>query len=338
MRATLFLALLACALPGLAQSVATANLGALELAFERVSAGDGFAGLPLASEVTFRPGEALSLVTPSRIQQINYQVAPGEEVAPGQPIAVMAGPEIHHFLTEFEVVVQRYENARRRFERNRELYRKQAIDEARWIEISDNYYTLQLEYEHLRHFHALLRQDGSDPEEITFVAPAAGRVQYTQERPGIAEGGELALILPPGSLRLRVAVPIGDRYGLARLQHGACELPVASISRIADGFFLRAWSAPLDASCDLLPGQQLMVTPFYAVDGYEIPRQALLHWETRPAVLLHRGDQLQLVPVEILGSTPSGYYVTSDADLAGREILVTSVSAVQGVLMGLGGE
>jgi hypothetical protein len=338
MRVICLLALLAWAFPVCAQRVATANLGALELAYHRVNAGDGFAGLPLASEVTFRPGEALSLVTPSRIQQINYLVAPGEAVTPGQPIAVLAGPDIHHFLVEFDVVARRYENARQRFERNRELYRKQAIDEARWIEISDHYYALQLKHEHLRHFHALLRQDAGDPEQISFLAPAAGRVQYNQDRPGIAEGGELALILPPDSLRLRVAVPIANRQGLAQLQYGACELPVASISSIADGFFLRAWSAPLDANCDLLPGERLMVTPFYAIGGYEIPRRALLHWEGLAAVLLLSEEFLEVVTVEVLGSTPAGYYVASDVELSGREILVSSVSAVQGVLLGLGGE
>lgn len=338
MRRSVVIMLLVWALPAFAQSVSTGKLGSLDLAYHRTSAGSGFAGPALAAEVTFRPGEALSLVTPSRVQQINYLVAPGETVAEGQAIAVLAGPEIHHFLTEFEVTQQRYESARRRFERNRGLYHKQTIDEARWMEISDKYYALQLEYEHLRHFHALLRNDDSDQERISLLAPAAGRVQYTQAHPGIPGDAELALILPPDSIRLRVAVPIGNRLGLARLQYGACELPVVSISSIADGFFLRAWSAPLDEHCDLLPGEQLMVTPFYEIDGYEVPRGALLHWEGQPAVLLHTDDHLQVVPVELLSSTPSGYYVNSDSDLAGREILVTSVSAVQGILMGLGNE
>ncbi|RLQ22544.1 hypothetical protein DWB85_06030 [Seongchinamella sediminis] len=338
MRVTLLLALLAWTLPTLAQSVATASLGALELSYEQVSAGDGFAGLPLAAEVTFRPGEAISLVTLARIQRINYLVAPGEKVTPGQLIAEMSGPEIHHFLTEYEVVAERYERARQRFDRNQKLYRTQAIDEARWIEISDSYYALQLEYEHLGHFRALLRPQGEDHAPISLVAPAAGRLQYTQGQPGIAQGDELALILPPQSLRLRVAVPIAGRHGLARLHHGACELPVESISKIADGFFLWAWSAPLEADCELLPGEQLMVTPYYAIEGYDIPRQALLHWNDRAAVLLRRDEQLQLVPVEVLGSTPAGYYVQSESALAGNEILITSVSAVQGILLGLGGE
>ncbi|TGD74845.1 HlyD family secretion protein [Mangrovimicrobium sediminis] len=335
---TLVLTLTAWALPTLAQDVAIDDLGALRLDYATVAPGDGYSGPPLAAEVTFRPGEALSLVTPARIQQIAYRVEPGAQVAAGQVLAELSGPEIHHMLTEADVIGQRYENARKRFERNRKLYQQQAIDEGRWQEISDSYFTLRLEYEHLRHFTELLRTADDDPERISLLAPAAGRVQYAQAQPGIPEGGELALIVPAQALRLRVAVPIEARQGLAQLRFGDCALAVDSISGIADGFFLRAWSAPLAEDCALLPGQQLMVRPFYAVAGYEIPREALLHWNGQPALLLRAGPRLQLAPVEILGATATGYYVDSEASLAGADILASSVSAVQGILLGLGGE
>jgi hypothetical protein len=322
----------------LSASLDLAELGALNLQYQQLEVGQGFPGPPLAAEVTYRPGEAVSLVTPVRIQQITYPVAPGQSVTKGDVIAEMSGPEIHHLVTEFAVISERYRSAEARFERNQALYESKSIDEARWLEISDTYYALKLEHEHLRHFTELLLDDSEDPDHISFTAPTSGLLQYRQAEPGIAEGNEIALILPEQALRLRVAVPINSRTGLSHLEFKNCQLAVASISGVAEGFFLRAWSEPLPKSCPLLPGQQLMVRPIYEIQGYEIPKAALTHWQGEPAVFLKSDNRLELVKVEVLGSISGGYYVSSRKPLAGRDILKTSVSAAQGILLKLGGE
>jgi len=326
------------AVPALAQTIATADLGALQLDYVRVSASGGYTGSPLAARVSFRPGDALSLVSPHRIQRIHYLVNPGDTVAAGQPIAELSGPEIHHFITEYKVVGERYAVAKKRFESNRALYQRKAIDESRWIEISDAYYMLQLEYEHLDHFRERLIEDAPDPDRILFTTPAAGRLLYALDMPGIAEGGEIAVIVPEEALRLQVAVPTERGAGLAQLRGGQCELAVDGISAVAEGFYRRAWSAPLTADCQWLPGQQVMVTPWYQRAGYVIPRGALLHWQGDPAVLIRSDEQLQLVPVEVLSTTAEGYVVSCSAPLADREVLASSVSAVQGIMLGLGGD
>jgi hypothetical protein len=321
-----------------AQRVDTGTLGALTLQYATVQASDHYAGPPMAAQVSFQPGEAFSVVTPYRIQQITWLVSPGESVTAGQPVAVLAGPEIHHFITEFEVTGERLALARKRFESNRKLYRDQSIDEGRWIEISDAYYRLRLAYEHLQHFHELLQETDSEPDNIVLKSPTAGRLQYAQNSPGVPAEGEVAIVIPPSALRLRVAVPLARREGLAALRNDGCELAVSTISGIAEGFFLRAWSEPLGPRCPWLPGEQLMVTPQYRLAGYTVPQSALLHWEGEPALLLRDGGELQLVAVAVSGANGDGYHVTSDIDLAGREVLTSSVSAVQGVLLGLGSD
>jgi hypothetical protein len=51
-----------------------------------------------------------------------------------------------------------------------------------------------------------------------------------------------------------------------------------------------------------------------------------------------RGAALEVVAVDIAGEDGDSYYVTSGADLTDASVLAESTSALQGLLMGLGGE
>jgi membrane fusion protein, heavy metal efflux system len=334
----LLLTLLVASAATQAENIDLAALGDLELKYSAVVSADSYTGPKLAAGVSFRQGEGVSLVTPYRVQQITYQVAPGETVVQGQEIAVLRGPEIHHFITEFRVTEERLKVAQKRYDSNQQLYRKRAIDEGRWIEISDAFHALQLQYEHLRHFRELLRERQGDPDSVTLVSPGAGILQYHQDTPGIASGEELALLIPRAALRLRVAVPVRQRSGLAALEYDNCSLPVDSISGIARDFFVTAWSAALDERCPLLPGERLLVTPRYQFTGFRVPRESIFQWQGKPTVLVRRGQALQTVAVELVSSDAQSYTVTCAADIAGTRVLSTSVSAAQGVLLGLGGE
>ena len=333
---TLLLFLLPCA--ALADSIPLANLGMLSLEFTDVEKIESYRGQPLAARVAYRPGEAVSLVTPHRVQQITYLVETGETVAAGQAIAIMSGPEIHHFLTEFEVTQQRLAATKKRYDSNQKLYQKRAIDEARWIEIADAYYALQLEYEHMRHFRDLLSTVPGDEDRITLISPASGILQYRQDSPGIGSGEELALLLPQETLRFKVSVPIARRFGLRSLISESCYSKIESVSGIASDFFVHAWSEPLAEQCQLLPGERLLVTPEYAFQGYRVPRESVFQWQDEPTVLLRREGKLVTVPVKLLSGDEATYSVTCPTEISGGEVLSSSVSAVQGVLMGLGGE
>lgn len=320
-----------------AQSVAIADLGELQLRFTEVSASDSYPGSPMAARAGFRPGEAHSLVAPRRVQQITYLLEPGSRVAHGQAIARLTGPEIHHFMTEFEVLGARLDLARKRFDSNRELYERRAIDEGRWAEVSEAYYALRLEHEHMRHFREIIQPE-DDPDSLLLLAPASGLLQYRQDKPGVEAGAELALVIPVDSLRLQVSVPLSQRRALSELSFGDCRVALTSVSSIADDYFVSAWSEAIPPECPLLPGERLMVTPHYSGQGYRVPRTAVMAWQGEPAVLLKEGGVLQVSQVEILATAGNDYFVRSRAALDGRSVLSSSVSAVQGVLLGLGGE
>ena len=320
-----------------AESIRLSDLGSLRVEFAAVVSANEFPGRPMAAQASFRPGEALSLVTPARVRQISYRHPPGTAISKGEVIARLDGPEIHHFTTEFQVLEARLAAAQRRYNSNLKLYQRQAIDEGRWIEISDAFHALQLEYEHMRHFHELLSPDDA-VDALWLQSPADGLLHYQQSSPGLAAGGELALVIPPDALRLRVAVPLAQRQQLRALSFADCTVSVDAVSAVARDFFVEAWSAPLRGDCALLPGERLMVTPMLAAPGYLLPQGAVIQWRGEATVLVKNGDALETVAVNLLAHTGDHYFVSCNDDLAGRSVLTTSVSAVQGLLLGLGGE
>jgi hypothetical protein len=322
-----------------AQEVELAALGAFELAFESVQPVRAYPGRQVAATVTFRTGEAFAVPSPGRVQQIEYLVAPGAAVVQGQPFAVLRGPEMHHFEMSYESSRALLAGAERRYKANKSLYERKAISESRWLEISEKYYALSLEHEHMRHFFELVVEGDDDPDALILAAPLTGVIDYNPDGHAIQEGDSIALFVPVEAIRLEADLPNNIRDQVVALKSGDCELPVERVSGMSDGFFVQMWSAPVGRTCRLLLGQQVLATPLLSVEGaYSLPRSAVFQWQRQTMVLVREGDKLIPVPVSLLGVQGEDYVLASEFDLGDRDVLVSSVSAVQGVLLGLGGE
>jgi hypothetical protein len=113
---------------------------------------------------------------------------------------------------------------------------------------------------------------------------------------------------------------------------------VEQVAGTSRGFFVEVWSEPLKPQCGLIPGQLVMAVPLLRAASYRLPRKAVFQWQGASHVLLRDAQSVQAIPVTLLGSEGEDYVLRSKRSLAGREFLATSVSAVQGLLMGLGGE
>ena len=125
-----------------------------------------------------------------------------------------------------------------------------------------------------------------------------------------------------------------------------CAQPSVSPSQTAPVVFVRSTTASLrncsrslPPSCRLMLGQQVLATPMVRVDdAYRVPRSAVFRLERENYVLVRDGESLLAVAVTPLAAE-AGDYVLQAADvLRNAEVLVSSVSAVQGILLGLGGE
>lgn len=332
------LLLLLAAVTCRAETVAIDRLRALALEYQAVEAVDLYPGQPVSAQVAAPGGEAFAVVAPARVQQISYRLPAGAVVAQGEAFALLRGPELHHFLIEYEATGQLLEDASRRYESHRKLYEKKAIDESRWVEVSERYHTLRLEQEHMRHFLDLVIEERAEEDAIVLGAPVAGIIDYAYSADGLRSGDTIASFIPRDAIRLVASIPHRQSDDLAFLEAAGCRLAVSRVSGITTGFFVEAWSEPVADRCALIPGQRLAATPLYRTSGFRVPRQAVLQRETGSHIFLREGDVLRAVPVALLAADDADYIVTSTTPLEGRDALVTSVSAVQGVLLGLGGE
>jgi hypothetical protein len=319
-------------------SIPVASLGALKLDYQQPAPVTALPGETTLAEVTVKQGEAFTLVAPARIEQIHYLAEVGSPVQKGEAFAVVRGPEMHHFLAELGAARDLYELAKRRFENNRALYQKQAIGEGQWLEISQYFYQARLEFEHINHFYELVISAEEGTESITLGAPAAGLLVYTPTSAGTAAGEVIAEFIAPESIRLKLNLPSNQTETAVLVTTTRCELPIVSVGTVASGFFVEAWSASVPAECNLRLGQTISARPFYRADAYRLDSSAILEWENTSHVLIKQGEYLVPTPIEIMASEGSSYFVTAAAGLKGQQVLVTSVSAVQGVLLGLGGE
>lgn len=321
-----------------AQQIDVAALGKLDLRYQQGRQIDEYSGRPLAATVTFKPGEAFSLDAPRRVQQVEYLIGNGQLVEKGEPLTVLSGPEVHHFLLSFDTSERQLALLKRRYDANRVLYENKAIQESQWIEVSERYYAARLEHEHSRHFHQLVLSTDDDREAMTIAAPVGGIVEFAAGRAGVAMGETIALIIPPQALRLKVEVAIQQREQLMALRWSQCRVAIDGVERISTGFFATAWSEAPAPDCALLPGQQLLVEPVLSGPVLAIKRSAVMQWQGRTAVILRNAGKLTPRPVELLQAAGDDYLIRADQSLTGSDILVTSVSAVQGILLGLGGE
>lgn len=322
-----------------AQTVEVSALGALELDFKTVISVEDYPGQAAAAEVTYRKGEAFNVPSPGRVQQIEYLVVPGATVVQGQPFAVLRGPEMHHFEMSYESSKALAAGAERRFNSNKALYARKSISESRWLEISEQYYALMLEYEHMRHFFEWVVSGDDDPDALTLAAPLAGLIDYSSSDSGVEEGDSIALFVPSQAVRLELALPNAIGADVASIRAGDCELAIERVSAMTDGFFVLAWTQALPDTCRLMLGQQLLATPMVsASDAYQVPRSAVFQLERESYVLIRAGDSLLAAVVTLLGAEGDDYLLRAATPLADAEVLISSVSAVQGILLGLGGE
>lgn len=314
------------------------DLEDLDLSFASVQQLEEVPGPAVQARVSHRGGALYRIELPRDARRATYLVGNGDVVSVGQPFVTLDGPEIHHLLLEFSTLETRYEAARERYERSRESYSRQALREDQWVAIVDRYLELQLEYEHMRHFQELVQESSDESEAITLTAPIAGRIRYRDNQERLVAGTELAGFLAAEALQLRAKVPMASASELSALALPGCRLGIAAVDKVAEGFFLTAWSDPVPEDCDVTLDATVSARPLYRRDAYAVPRSAVFTRDGEAQVLVRRGDVLEAVGVTLLMPDGDHYAISSAGDLVDSDVLVTSVSAVQGILLGLGGE
>lgn len=322
----------------LAQTIPLDQLSRLDARFQTITSVSSVQGQQITATVSYQRGDAFTLLAPRTVQQLDYLIANGAAVKKQQAIAKMGGPELHHFLLEYRSNRDLMRDAKRRFDSNKALYKKNAISARQWKEISEAYYQSYLEHEHMQHFYQLVLSEDEQLDQITIAAPINSRIEFSTTRQYVEEGAPIASFIPDEAIRLKASVPFKYQDSLSKLSVGSCQLKVDEISAVAEGFFVEAWTEPLNEHCPYLLGQTLLATPLLTIDAYQVPKSAVFRWSQRDAVFIRASDQLKLVYVELIGEHKGDYIVKSEQVQQDVQVLSSSISAVQGILLGLGDE
>lgn len=334
-------ALVAMGSAGAQERVAKADLGGLALDFAPTQAVAERPGPSLLLQVAPYPGDVFELRLPFHPNRIEPLVAQGQALAVGDAVARLRGPELGIWLAGARATQRRFDDVRRRYEDNRPLFEQGALSAAKWSEIASEYLVLDAETRHIEHVLEVLRPSAGSDSEAMLVTPVAGRVDFTLQAAPASGDRVVATILADEALRLvgRVALAEGD--GVLAIEAGDCRVAVAHVEQRAERLYRQIWSEPLLTCPALAPGALLSGHLVHAFDGYRIPRAAVFRVAGRAGVAVDAGDSLRFVPVVIVSEDRDAFFVSVDdatATLAGRDVLVRSVSAVQGLLLGIGAE
>ncbi len=323
------------------------QLGQYNFTFDKVAQVKYVSGSNVLAAVTEKQGENFSVFLPFSVQQVNYMVSNGQTVTKNQPIAYLTGYDVHHFLDEFEAAKQLFENANQQYQSSKRLYNQKALSQSKWVAISQHYFAAKLRFEHLHHYKSFLHID--DNEKISIIAPTSGVLRYalsSTSQPLIAKNeGELLFdVIPTSAIRLKVNVPITNLVNLNyfNLVRQKCKLALDNKEQVINGFTVAVWSKSVvdNSTCQLSLGQNVVVTPIYDQQAYRIKKSAVFEFKNQNYIAIKEPEQnqLTLVAVTLLNSTNEDYIFSSVEPIINQQVLVTSVSAIQGVLLELGGE
>ncbi|MCF6194809.1 MAG: hypothetical protein L3J46_10815, partial [Kangiellaceae bacterium] len=158
------------------------------------------------------------------------------------------------------------------------------------------------------------------------------------EQAGISEGDIIASIVPLKAMRINMHVPLKSASKIEYLELSHCRLKIDSISNVSQGAFVELWSETIAEDCQLMLGQTQIAIPFLKQSAFQVSKNALFELEGKDYILVRSKQKLKIVEVFLLNSVAGSYFFTTSVSLANVDVLTSSVSAIQGILLGLGGE
>ena len=319
------------------KQIQLATLGKLQLNFSTVQQVNGYHERPVKAVVGYKPGEAFQLTAPFAAQSLQLLVANGALVKKGTPLLLLSGSEVHHFLEMLAAQKALYDMSALRYNKNKKLFKQKNISSDKWASIAKNYYQSKIDYGHLRHFNEFIHSIPSE-DSIIIKSPLDGVFALTEPLHSAAEETNLGQILPSTSLRLKVQVSTDTASQVEALILSKCTLNIEQSNQISTGYFITLWSETIKQECDLLLGQTIQATPQLSIHAYKVPKSSVFTWHRSSYILIKTQQHLTPISITIIASNNSDYFIHAEDDLASSEVLRSSVSAVHGILLGMGGD
>jgi len=317
-------------------SINIGTLGKLDLSYFNVKQVSTVKKTVSSGTVTALPGAALRIVSPMNPQQIDYLVLDGELVQQGQRIAKLSGSEVHHFRDSLQAKRTLRMLAKARFDANKPLIESQSISQGAWFDIAQQYYEADLMWGHLNHFAEMF--EPLDHDDKGYLIAAETGVFLLPQTTRIDDGTLLGSILRADAVRLTTLMNRDDVMKATALATDKCKVGIDNIEQVNRRLLVNVWSAPIPTSCELQLGEQVKVSAHLTMDSLEVSAKSVFYLAGQASVFALSGETLKVVPVEVVGQSEGDILlVKTHPSLLGQKVLSSSVSAVQGVLLGLGG-
>ncbi len=316
-------------------TIAAEKLGMLTANVEAVEQISTYSGHPLTAQMTPLTGQGYTIRTPFNLWRVEFLKMPGEQVKKEEAFVELMGPEAHHYYEQYQLKKTLFEQTELFYENNRKLFDKKAIGEQAWLEINKQYVALKLEMGEYHHFFDYVHHFDEVRDVFVLKAPADGMVRYSAFEK-VSEGEEIASIIPSNAVRLMVSLPSTQTSIPSSVQTQNCRLKIDFAETVINQFYKRIWTEPVDDSCNLSFGEIVSVTPEYATTAFLVSKTALFDLQGNSYIWIKQGNNFSSVKVEILTSANDKLVVSSKTSLSGAMALTSSVSAMQGILMGLG--
>ncbi|GAC27391.1 hypothetical protein [Brumicola pallidula] len=322
-------------------SVDANQLGDLSLQTKAVEPVSTYTGKNIMATVAILPGQSYVFKSPINVQQIQYIKGVGSKVKKNQAFALIQGPEVHHFYMAYQMKKKLFSQAQMLFENSRKLYQRKSISEQAWLDISNQYHDTKMEFDELTHFFDLVLSFDENTDSLTLAAPIAGIIQYSL--PSALDAQQtIASFAPLQAIRLKVNLPIDITQKPlfvsrdSSIGSDSCQLAIDFSESANAAFYQIAWTKALTNDCAFVVGQILSVTPEYQTSAYKIKQSSVFNWEGDNYIFVQDTQNYVALKVTLVTSDGDNFIVKSPASLANKRVLISSVSAVQGVLLGLG--
>lgn len=320
-----------------ADSISLSDVGKLHLSYAQVQSVSHFEGATYPGSVAPLPGTAMKIVAPLMPQQVNYMVSNGEMVAAGQRIALLRGSEVHHFRENYAAQTALLKLAEERYTLNKKLVAQQAVSQEKWQQIAKTYFDTKLAWGHLNHFSELF--EAADHEDEGYLLAPLDGIFMLPLAAATAEGELLGSVVAADNLRIRVTLPVSQAQNVSALRTSDCEVDVDRREGVASNRVMTVWSKRLPASCKVYEGQSVSVQTLTTQQAQAVPPQSVFYLNGDAHVFVASSTSLTAIAVEVLGQSQAGQLLVAfNVALEGQRVLNSSVSAMQGILIGLGEE
>jgi hypothetical protein len=311
-------------------SIELNRLGKFNIEFSPLQAAQIIEGTSVVGRVEHKLGASYQVTLPFDVQQRLFAVNNGQHVKKGEVIVTIDGIDVHHYVDEFEAAKTIYLNNKKHFQAIKNSADNRTLKSTEWLAINKSFVEAKLNYEHFAHLEKIIRVDQNDI--ISIVSPSDGLVNLNNLSNNI-----LFEVIPKNSLLVKTYLPFYNVTHLNTLKTTSenCVLSTESVEPIIDNYQQVVWSK-VSESCDVKLGQQLSVTPHYAVEGFQVNKASIFELDNQDYVAVKKGAKLSLAAVSIIGKRDSYFVIQSNMLAYGDEILSSSVSIAQGVFMGLG--